>query len=119
MARLPFAALQATSMLPPQMATAIKPVQKPGVEEAEAAPIHRIRITLTAKNVKSLEKGEVEHLGDERCRPRMLMLAPLPDLPRSVRRPDPDRQGQAGQGEGPRAHAHSRAEDHHPQVSLR
>ena len=40
-----------------QMATAIKPVQKPGVEEAEAAPIHRIRITLTSKNVKSLEKG--------------------------------------------------------------
>ncbi|KAI7840626.1 hypothetical protein COHA_005648 [Chlorella ohadii] len=38
------------------MATAIKPAQKPGVEEAEAAPIHRIRITLTSKNVKSLEK---------------------------------------------------------------
>lgn len=40
------------------MATAIKPAQKPGVEEAEAAPIHRIRITLTSKNVKALEKGE-------------------------------------------------------------
>lgn len=39
------------------MATAIKPAQKPGVEEAEAAPIHRIRITLTSKNVKALEKG--------------------------------------------------------------
>lgn len=39
------------------MATAIKPTQKPGVEEAEAAPIHRIRITLTSKNVKNLEKG--------------------------------------------------------------
>lgn len=38
------------------MATAIKPAQKPGVEEAEAAPIHRIRITLTSKNVKNLEK---------------------------------------------------------------
>jgi small subunit ribosomal protein S20e len=38
------------------MATAIKPAQKPGVEEAEAAPIHRIRITLTSKNVKALEK---------------------------------------------------------------
>ena len=36
----------------PQMATAIKPAQKPGVEEAEAAPIHRIRITLTSKNVR-------------------------------------------------------------------
>lgn len=41
-----------------KMATAIKPAQKPGVEEAEAAPIHRIRITLTSKNVKNLEKGE-------------------------------------------------------------
>eukprot|EP00887_Chlorella_sp_A99_P001052 scaffold14.g1052.t1 len=37
------------------MAAAIKP-QKPGVEEAEAAPIHRIRITLTSRNVKNLEK---------------------------------------------------------------
>ena len=45
------------------MATAIKPVQKPGVEEAEAAPIHRIRITLTSKNVKSLEKGGWAWLG--------------------------------------------------------
>jgi small subunit ribosomal protein S20e len=40
------------------MATAMKPAAKPGVEEAEAAPIHRIRITLTSKNVKNLEKGE-------------------------------------------------------------
>ncbi|GAB4818698.1 hypothetical protein N2152v2_005744 [Parachlorella kessleri] len=40
------------------MAAAIKPAQKPGVEEAEAAPIHRIRITLTSRNVKNLEKGE-------------------------------------------------------------
>ena len=37
------------------IATATKPV-KTGVEEGEAAPIHRIRITLTSKNVKSLEK---------------------------------------------------------------
>lgn len=38
-----------------QMAT------KPGVEkvgvEAEAPQVHRIRITLTSKNVKNLEKG--------------------------------------------------------------
>lgn len=40
------------------MATAIKPAQKPGVEEAEQAPIHRIRITLTSRNVRNLEKGE-------------------------------------------------------------
>jgi hypothetical protein len=59
------AALQAIIMrrLSPQMATAIKPAQKPGVEEAEAAPIHRIRITLTSKNVKALEKGESEEDG--------------------------------------------------------
>ena len=41
-----------------QMATAMKPAQKPGVEEADAAPIHRIRITLTSKSVRNLEKGE-------------------------------------------------------------
>ncbi|KAI7840625.1 hypothetical protein COHA_005647 [Chlorella ohadii] len=29
---------------------------KPGAEEGEAAPIHRIRITLTSTKVKSLEK---------------------------------------------------------------
>ena len=45
-------ALLSLLMLPLQMATAIKPAQKPGVEEAEAAPIHRIRITLTSKNVR-------------------------------------------------------------------
>lgn len=40
-----------------QMAAAIKPKQ--GVEEpVEQAPIHRIRITLTSRNVKNLEKGE-------------------------------------------------------------
>jgi ribosomal protein S10 len=38
-----------------QMAT--KPVGKPGLEE-EVAQVHRIRITLTSKNVKALEKGE-------------------------------------------------------------
>lgn len=42
-------------MLLPQMAT--KPVSKPGLEE-EVAQVHRIRITLTSKNVKALEKGE-------------------------------------------------------------
>ena len=37
----------------PSMAAA----SKPGLEE-EGAAIHRIRITLTARNVKNLEKGE-------------------------------------------------------------
>ena len=39
-------------------AAVIKPATKPGVEEADAAPVHRIRITLTSKNVRNLEKGE-------------------------------------------------------------
>lgn len=38
------------------MATAMKPVAKQGVEEADAPQIHRIRITLTSRNVKNLEK---------------------------------------------------------------
>lgn len=38
-----------------QMAT--KPVDKPGLEAGEAPQEHRIRITLTSKNVKALEKG--------------------------------------------------------------
>lgn len=41
-----------------QMAT--KPAAgKPGLEE-ELPQVHRIRITLTSKNVKALEKGEPE-----------------------------------------------------------
>lgn len=39
-----------------QMATKTL-ASKVGVEEG-AAPIHRIRITLTSRNVKNLEKGE-------------------------------------------------------------
>ena len=40
-----------------QMAAVQKPAAgKPGVEE-EAAPVHRIRITLTSRNVANLEKG--------------------------------------------------------------
>lgn len=38
-----------------QMA-AVKPAGKPGLEE-DAAPIHRIRITLTSRNTAALEKG--------------------------------------------------------------
>jgi hypothetical protein len=46
-----------------QMAT--KPVSKPGLEE-EVAQVHRIRITLTSKNVKALEKGE-QHARSSTC----------------------------------------------------
>jgi hypothetical protein len=35
---------------------AVKPAGKPGLEE-DAAPIHRIRITLTSRNTAALEKG--------------------------------------------------------------
>jgi len=35
---------------------ATKPAAKPGLEE-EVQQVHRIRITLTSKDVKSLEKG--------------------------------------------------------------
>ncbi len=35
---------------------AMKPVGKPGLED-DSSPIHRIRITLTSRNVKNLEKG--------------------------------------------------------------
>ena len=50
----------------PQMASALKEPVKPGVEEA--APVHRIRITLSSRNVKNLEKGT-------------LPTPPLPPLP--------------------------------------
>lgn len=40
----------------PQMASAIKPVTKAGVEEGDAPSVHRIRITLTSRNVRNLEK---------------------------------------------------------------
>ena len=37
--------------------SALKALGKPGQEE-DAAQVHRIRITLTSRNVKNLEKGE-------------------------------------------------------------
>ena len=44
------------------MAAVAKPSEKVGVEkvgvETETAQVHRIRITLTSRNVKNLEKGE-------------------------------------------------------------
>lgn len=49
------------------MADVAKPT-KVGVEQAHEVPIHRIRITLTSKNVTNLEKGErAGHRG--RCMP--------------------------------------------------
>lgn len=44
------------------MAEVAKPT-KLGVEQAHEVPIHRIRITLTSKNVTNLEKGERPGLG--------------------------------------------------------
>jgi hypothetical protein len=48
--------LAAAAAVVPQMA-ATKPAGKPGVEE-DLPQVHRIRITLTSRNVKNLEKGE-------------------------------------------------------------
>lgn len=41
---------------------AAKPAEiaKPGFEEQTTAPVHKIRITLTSRNVKNLEKGDFE-----------------------------------------------------------
>jgi small subunit ribosomal protein S20e len=40
--------------------------EKPGLEEQDQPKIHRIRITLTSRNVKNLEKGKViKSLGKE------------------------------------------------------
>lgn len=47
-------------LLPPQMS---KPVEKAGLE-GQGAALHRIRITLTSKNVKNLEKGELGRWGN-------------------------------------------------------
>jgi len=52
---LPVSGLLMLASPPSQMATAMKDAVKPGVEEA--APVHRIRITLSSRNVKNLEKG--------------------------------------------------------------
>ena len=40
----------------------MKPAAKPGLEE-ESAAVHRIRITLTSRNVKNLEKGQFTCFG--------------------------------------------------------
>ena len=49
---------------------AVKPAGKPGLEE-DAAPIHRIRITLTSRNTAALEKGAAAsmHSLSGRCAP--------------------------------------------------
>ena len=46
---------------------AMKPAGKPGFEGEEGSQIHRIRITLTSKSVKSLEKGEVLQRSKSAC----------------------------------------------------
>ena len=48
-----------------QMA-ATKPAGKPGLEE-EMPQVHRIRITLTSRNVKNLEKGEQPDMNAAAC----------------------------------------------------
>ena len=41
---------------------ATKPVAKEGIEESQGPVVHRIRITLTSKNVKNLEKGKLQQI---------------------------------------------------------
>ncbi|XP_021567347.1 40S ribosomal protein S20 isoform X2 [Carlito syrichta] len=60
--------------------------------EPEVA-IHRIRITLTSRNVKSLEKGD-------------------------VRGPDQRREGKESQSERTRSHAYQDFENHHQENAL-
>ncbi len=63
------------------MAAVQKPAAgKPGVEE-EAAPVHRIRITLTSRNVSNLEKG---------APPTPPACAATCSAPRSLKTPVPD-----------------------------
>ncbi len=64
--------------------SALKAVGKPGQEE-DVAQVHRIRITLTSRNVKNLEKGAQQPLPDSpayfstsqpRQMPSALLLCP-------------------------------------------
>ena len=128
----------------PQMAS-LKEAVKPGVEEA--APVHRIRITLSSRNVKNLEKGKYPrpppHLIPRASTPFALsrccsiLCAPFLEssrscinhhsleplsasaLSHSVRRPHPRREGEAAQGQGSREAAHQGAAHHHPQGARR
>jgi len=45
-----------TTTVAPQTVAAPPPTKKPGFEQSEEVNFHRIRITLTSRNVKSLEK---------------------------------------------------------------
>lgn len=63
---------------------AMKPAAgKPGLEE-EGSQIHRIRITLTSRNVKNLEKGGPAFLVSSLVTSSVL-LASLKDFVRDVR----------------------------------
>ena len=115
-------------------------VTKPA--EEESVRVHRIRITLTSKNVVNLEKGtptrarlaiqpiclwpcHFSRAGKKifcdlhslrSTEPRLIGFA---SPRRSVRRPDSRRQGKAAEGEGAGAYADQGPAHHHPQVSLR
>lgn len=52
---------------------ATKPAGKPGLEE-DLPQFHRIRITLTSRNVKNLEKGEhLEHTSAFEQQPQLIV----------------------------------------------
>lgn len=113
--------------------SALKPIGKPGQEE-EGAQVHRIRITLTSRNVKNLEKGRQRARGGlskingcfaiaiSSVEELLSLLVHIPlyvkILWHSLHRPDPRCQGQAAEGEGPCADAHQGAAHHHQEVTL-
>jgi hypothetical protein len=95
---------------------------KAAAEEGER--IHRIRITLSSRNVKNLEKGAwFDHTDVIRSNDSRRSVWPESWQSWwvwcSVRGPDPWCQGQAAEGEGPRAHAHQASAHHDPQVAVR
>lgn len=54
--------LQAVLVCIVQKMEAVAKPTKVGLEESPEVPIHRIRITLTSRNVRNLEKGELQDL---------------------------------------------------------
>ncbi len=109
--------------------SALKAVGKPGQEE-DVAQVHRIRITLTSRNVKNLEKGAKllpcfwpSHWQKQKpsdmipcdCCARIECAV---DHLCSVRRPHQGCQGQEPESEGPRAHPYQGAAHHHQEVAL-
>ena len=96
-------------------------------EEDAAVKVHRIRITLTSRNVKNLEKGVPATSPAASLPLPLLFPARLPPFPRaemrpprahSLRRSHQGRQGQASQGERAGAPADQGAPHYDAQVAV-